>query len=44
MIGVVKNAVMERLAGKRPSPIQAIVASAAAGAIAAAVTYKALRG
>jgi hypothetical protein len=44
MVGAVKKAVTERLAGKRPSPIRAIVASAAAGAAAAALTYRALRG
>ncbi len=43
MIGVIKNAVTERLSGKRPSPIRAILASAAAGAVVAAATYRALR-
>jgi hypothetical protein len=43
MIGIVKNAVIERLRGKRPSPVRAVAASAVAGVAAAAITYKALR-
>jgi hypothetical protein len=33
----------ERLAGNRPSPVRAVIAAAAVGAVAAGVTYRALR-
>jgi hypothetical protein len=44
MIGIVKRAVAERLSGDRPSPVRAAGAAAAAGAVAAVVTYRVLRG
>jgi hypothetical protein len=44
MTGIVKRVVAERIGGKRPSPVRAIVAAAAAGAAAAGITYRVLRG
>jgi hypothetical protein len=44
MTGIVKRVVAERMGGKRPSPVRAMVAAAAAGAATAALTYRALRG
>ena len=44
MSGIVKRALSERLGGKRPPVARAIVAAAAAGAVAAGVTYRVLRG
>ena len=44
MTGIVKRAFTERMRGKRPGPARAIVASAAAGAAAAGITYRVLRG
>jgi hypothetical protein len=38
-----KNAVADRLAGDRPSPVKAGLVSMVAGAAAAAVTYRVLR-
>ena len=38
-----KNAVADRLAGDRPSPVKAGLVSVVAGAAAAAVTYRVLR-
>ena len=38
-----KNAVADRLAGDRPSPVKAALVSVVAGAAAAAVTYRVLR-
>jgi hypothetical protein len=42
-MGIVKNAISDRLKGNRPSPPRALVAAVVAGAVLAAVTYKALR-
>jgi hypothetical protein len=44
MLGILKRAVAERAGGKRPSPARAIVAATAAGAAAAGITYRVLRG
>jgi hypothetical protein len=44
MKGIIKRAVSERMRGKRPNPARAIVTAAAAGAVAAGITYKVLRG
>jgi hypothetical protein len=44
MMGIVKRAVAERLSGDRPSPLRAALAAAVAGAVAAGVTYRVLRG
>jgi hypothetical protein len=42
-MGIVGNAVNDRLKGDRPSAPRAVLAAAVAGAVAAALTYKALR-
>jgi hypothetical protein len=42
-MGIVKNAVGDRLRGNRPSPARAVMAALVAGVVVAAVTYKALR-
>ena len=42
-MGILRDAVTDRLKGDRPSPVRAIVAAAVAGGAAAAITYKALR-
>jgi hypothetical protein len=44
MTGMVKRVVAERMQGKRPSPVRAIVAATVAGAAAAGLTYRVLRG
>jgi hypothetical protein len=44
MAGMVKRALAERVGGKRPSPLRAVVAAAAAGVAAAGITYRVLRG
>lgn len=44
MKGIVKRAVADRIGGERPSVPRAVVAAAAVGAVAAGVTYRALRG
>ena len=44
MSGIIKRAVADRVGGKRPSAPRAIVAAAAAGAAAAGLTYRVLRG
>jgi hypothetical protein len=43
MAGLIKNAVSERLSGDRPSRMKAALATSAAGAAAAKLTYKVLR-
>ena len=43
MGAMLKNAFAARLAGDRPSPVKAGMASAVAGAAAAVVTYRVLR-
>lgn len=43
-MGILKRAVAERIGGGRPSAPRAILAAAVAGAAAAGVTYKVLRG
>jgi hypothetical protein len=43
MIDFVKRAVVDRIGGKRPSPVRAVAAAAVVGGVAAGVTYKALR-
>ena len=42
-MGILRQAVADRLKGDRPSPARAIVAAVVAGGAAAAITYKALR-
>ncbi|MEA2147713.1 MAG: hypothetical protein QOG59_3300 [Solirubrobacteraceae bacterium] len=42
-MGILRQAVSDRLKGNRPSPARAIVAAVVAGGAAAAITYKALR-
>jgi hypothetical protein len=42
-MGILKQAVNDRLKGGRPSPARAVLAAVVAGGAAAAVTYKALR-
>jgi hypothetical protein len=44
MTGIVKHALSERMRGKRPSPVRALAAATVAGAAAAGITYKVLRG
>lgn len=44
MVGVVKNAITDRLTGKRPAAPRAIVAAAVVGVAAAVITYRVLRG
>jgi hypothetical protein len=43
MSGVLRGAVIKRVSGDDPSPIQAAVAAAVAGAAAAVLTYRLLR-
>lgn len=42
-MGILKQAITDRLKGNRPSPVRAALAAVVAGGAAAAVTYKALR-
>jgi hypothetical protein len=42
-MGVLKRAVTDRLKGDRPSAPRAVLAAVVAGAVAATITYKALR-
>jgi hypothetical protein len=42
-VGILKQAVADRLKGDRPSPARAVLAAVVAGGAAAAITYKALR-
>ena len=42
-MGPLKDAVLARLGGDKPSPVRAAVAVAIAGAGGAVITYKALR-
>jgi hypothetical protein len=42
-MGFLKQAVVDRLKGDRPSPARAVLAAVVAGGAAAAITYKALR-
>lgn len=42
-MGIFRNAVNDRLKGNRPSAPRAVLAAVVAGAVAAAITYKALR-
>jgi len=44
MAGLLKRVAAERASGGRPSMVQAIAAAAVAGAAAAAITFKLLRG
>jgi hypothetical protein len=44
MAGLLKRVAAERVSGQRPSVLRAVVASGAAGAAAAALTYRLLRG
>jgi hypothetical protein len=44
MPGILKRAFGDRLQGDRPSPFRAFGAAVVAGAVAATVTYKVLRG
>jgi hypothetical protein len=41
--GLVRRALETRVAGDRSSPVRAALAAGVAGAVAAALTYKALR-
>ena len=41
--GFIQNVVSERVKGNRPSALRALAAAAAAGAVTAFITYKALR-
>ena len=43
MSDFLKNAVADRLAGDRPSPVKAALVAAVAGAATAALTYQVLR-
>ena len=43
MSNVLKDAVAKRMAGDRPSPVHAGLASVVAGAMAAAITYRVMR-
>jgi hypothetical protein len=43
MSGVLRGAVSKRVSGDNPSPIQAALAAAVAGAAAAVLTYRLLR-
>jgi len=43
MGNVLKSAVLKRAQGENPSPVQASLAAAVAGAAAAVITYRALR-
>jgi len=44
MTGFVKRVVADRIGGKRPAAARAMIVSAAAGAAAAGLTYRVLRG
>jgi hypothetical protein len=44
MAGFVKGALAKRMAGDRPSPVSAALAAAVAGAAAAVLTYRVIRG
>jgi hypothetical protein len=43
MSSLLKGAVAKRLAGDRPSPVHAVVASAIAGVAVAVITYRVMR-
>jgi len=43
MGGFVKKAIADRVGGNKPSPLRAGLAAVAAGATAAAITYRVLR-
>ena len=43
-MGVLKRAIADRIGGNQPSVGRAIVAAAVAGAAAAGITYRVLRG
>ena len=43
MSGVLKGALAKRISGDRPSPIQAALVAAVAGAAAAVLTYRVMR-
>jgi uncharacterized OsmC-like protein len=43
MAKVLKDAVAKRLAGDRPSPVQAALASIVAGVAVAVITYRVMR-
>ncbi len=42
-MGILQQAVGDRLKGERPSPVRAILAAAVAGVAVAGLVYKALR-
>jgi hypothetical protein len=42
-VGLLKSAVEKRLAGDRPSPVQAALAAVVAGAVTAVLTYRVIR-
>lgn len=42
-MGLLKNAVAKRLAGDRPSPVEAAVVSVIAGIAVAVITYRVMR-
>jgi hypothetical protein len=44
MAGFIKGAVAKRMAGDRPSPVAAALVAVAAGAAAAVLTYRVMRG
>ena len=44
MTSVVKKAVVDRVRGRRPSPLRALAAAVAVGVAAGMATYEALRG
>jgi hypothetical protein len=44
MSGFVKRTAFDRVHGKRPTPVRAMIAAAAVGAAAAGLTYRVLRG
>ena len=43
MKGYLQRVAGDRLGGKRPSPVRAVVAATAAGVAAAGITYRVLR-
>lgn len=43
-MGVLKQAVSDRLKGDRPSPLRALLAAVSAGVVVAVTTYRVLRG
>jgi hypothetical protein len=43
MANVLKNAVAKRMAGDRPSPVNAALASIVAGVTVAVITYRVMR-